>query len=548
MARGETLAGKNCSVLGQERKTSAGLFRCSTVAKKRTWKLVKPAAANAGTSKNTQESTSSLPPCLTQTIIALSESRRQIYVNQATSEAAWNNFLKARELADQNRYVNPTTATTHAVSAQRWYETALADLARADSLRKSFNDLNALCSDSGISLPERITLYDPKFDSNKWKQNANFVDPEILVSFSSAGTALACKKPWVSLWQDERIYVGYSLHSTLPNRADIAGILESKMGNASGYSMQESVNYKGAYGILEQTGQRFFESGEKMCSGTIFAPDIPKMLESELKRDAVAIGVWLIIESPKPSNTKLDTQWWGKLLSLTKISETPFPNKPTVFEAKVGAPAPGGGFVAYVADSPQPWGRFIEVANLGTIPCEDASSKISVALSTSAQGIPCKDDNGRKYEAIYTNLAQNLADCTSRMKKYDGIGQALAATKQLAEGCPVVSGKKGLAKVVSDLSQGGFDDWLLPTAEEVKLILGASKDLQRCLAVVLEDTGIYERSLITSTVYDENYADGNLALLKVLPQSGVCRTGSVKMTFSSGLKIGGGAIIIRYYS
>lgn len=529
-------AGSSCSKLNSTSTVAGIKYTCIKSGNKLIWNLGVKIGPTAK------------PVCTQQTISALLQGARQVNINQAGAQAAWKNYLETRNLVLQYQYTNMNLSSSYSSLANRWYRTAQENLASADSLRESFNRLNALCSPSYVNLPERVVLYDPMNDPNNWREIPSFVEPDISVSFSNLGTRLTCNKPWAKKWKDELVGIGYSLYSVSPNNFNVNNVDQIQMGNSPGFSFDRSKNIASSSNILELVSEWAFESGDQLCGKVLAPPNIPEILKSELKKDAVSIAVWLIIQSPKPASTKLDVEWWGKLLRIELISNTPFPNKSTVFEAKVGAPAPGGGFIGYVAPTTQSWGRFIEVATIPGFACIDASSRISIAQASGKRGpnIPCKDSSGNPYSAIFDDLAQNFENCSGKLISYNGVGRALLATKQLAELCDSSKGKQGLAKLIYDLNWNGFDDWFLPTEDEVRLILGASKDLKRCLVPIYTD-GRAGGQLITSTISND-YLGKPLVLMGVDPTERTCTTGQVSGQYAfSPPTAGGSAFMIRYY-
>jgi hypothetical protein len=116
----------------------------------------------------------------------------------------------------------------------------------------------------------------------------------------------------------------------------------------------------------------------------------------------------------------------------------------------VGDIGPAGGVVFYVADTPQAWGRYLEAA--------PSSSEVS--------GLPWKkmsvDDRRRPIYRNTPTLSARLA----RVKSKE-IGMGMANTKAI-----VATYRKGnyAARYAHDLVVNGYDDWFLPSADELDVM------------------------------------------------------------------------------
>jgi len=103
---------------------------------------------------------------------------------------------------------------------------------------------------------------------------------------------------------------------------------------------------------------------------------------------------------------------------------------------KVGEIGPGGGFVFYVASSPQSWGTYLEVAD------------------TNIQSQWC---NSTK-----TYLSKNVTDEKLKLLIGDEIGKGQGNTLMMLAGC-----QSGAANTATNYRGGGLSDWFLPSLMEL---------------------------------------------------------------------------------
>ena len=108
---------------------------------------------------------------------------------------------------------------------------------------------------------------------------------------------------------------------------------------------------------------------------------------------------------------------------------------------KVGDVGPGGGLVFYAADTPQPWGQYMEVSQTTLDP---------------------------RFDMMWCDTAPKQG-----FPKSDALGNGLDTTTFFARDCT-----RGLLRMAVDLVQGGKDDWSLPTIADLKQLYLVSKQLR----------------------------------------------------------------------
>jgi hypothetical protein len=108
---------------------------------------------------------------------------------------------------------------------------------------------------------------------------------------------------------------------------------------------------------------------------------------------------------------------------------------------KVGDIGPGGGVVFYAATTPQPWGQYLEVSQK--------------TLDT-------------RFDTMWCDVVP-----TEQFPNADALGNGRATTEFYAKPCT-----RGQLRMATDLAQGGYDDWHLPTLADLKQLFLVSKQLK----------------------------------------------------------------------
>lgn len=155
------------------------------------------------------------------------------------------------------------------------------------------------------------------------------------------------------------------------------------------------------------------------------------------KTKIVAKKTYVCVKSGKSGIWKLGTNGRAQTTTTTSTIPNCLQSGPCV----VGSKGPGGGIVFYDAGSVQPWGRFLEVA-----PATWMLGQKSISKPWGCKGI----DVATKTE----------------------IGSGKSNTEQIVSAC---SESDIAAKVVSDLTINGFDDWFLPSKDELSALISSQK-------------------------------------------------------------------------
>ena len=108
---------------------------------------------------------------------------------------------------------------------------------------------------------------------------------------------------------------------------------------------------------------------------------------------------------------------------------------------KVGDIGPGGGIVFYAASTPQPWGQYMEVSSRTLDP---------------------------RFDTMWCDVVP-----TESFPNADALGNGRAVSEFYAKPC-----KRGQLRMATDMAQGGFDDWHLPTLADAKQMYLVSKQLK----------------------------------------------------------------------
>jgi hypothetical protein len=155
------------------------------------------------------------------------------------------------------------------------------------------------------------------------------------------------------------------------------------------------------------------------------------------KTKTVAKKTYVCVKNGKSGIWKLNAG--GKALTTTTSSTIPncLQSGPCV----VGSKGPGGGIVFYDAGSVQPWGRFLEVA-----PAVWMLGQKSISKPWGCKGI----------------------DVVTKTE----IGSGKTNTELIVSAC---SEADTAARIVSDLTVNGFDDWFLPAKDELSTLISSQK-------------------------------------------------------------------------
>ncbi len=146
---------------------------------------------------------------------------------------------------------------------------------------------------------------------------------------------------------------------------------------------------------------------------------------------------------------------------------------------KVGEIGPGGGFVFYVASSPQSWGSFLEVAD------------------TNIQSQWC---NSTK-----TYLTKNVTDEKLKSLIGDEIGKGRGNTLMMLAGC-----QSGAAVTATNFRGGGMSDWFLPSLMELNEVCKFARVQQTGTSTICSPTGpllnLFSKSFFKSPVIGQYWS------------------------------------------
>ena len=147
----------------------------------------------------------------------------------------------------------------------------------------------------------------------------------------------------------------------------------------------------------------------------------------------------------KNGKTRIWKPMSGRVLPIatttTTTTTTTIPNCLQSGPCIVGSKGPGGGIVFYDAGSVQPWGRFLELA-----PASWMSGQKSISKPWGCKGI----------------------DVVTKTE----IGSGKTNTELISSAC---SESDTAARLVSDLTINGFDDWFLPAKDELSALISSQK-------------------------------------------------------------------------
>lgn len=150
-------------------------------------------------------------------------------------------------------------------------------------------------------------------------------------------------------------------------------------------------------------------------------------------------------ETPWQSSWGADSSWkpsyemwanggaggWTCTRSIT-WARTPVPGGGAVTNYSVGDTGPAGGTIFYVAPSQQSWGRYLEVATADVSP----------------------------FAGTWCNTSASIPGATGT-----AIGTGAANTQAMDAAC-----SSGAGQAAADYSVGGFDDWFLPSLDELNAL------------------------------------------------------------------------------